>query len=69
MGATGPRDNLFNETSVHNTKVKFGAPHFVDFGQNMQHSPDGKAYIVGHGAARPEAVQAWMLGDQGTQAV
>ena len=35
----------------------------VDFGQELEHSPDGKAYIVGHGASRPEAVQAWMLGD------
>ena len=28
-------------------KVKFGAPHFVDFGQELEHSPDGKAYLVG----------------------
>ena len=25
------------------------APHFVDFGKNMEHSPDGKAYLVGMG--------------------
>jgi len=30
---------------------KLGVMHFVDFGKNMQHSPDGKAYLVGHGAA------------------
>ena len=30
----------------------------------MSNSPDGKAYIVGHGASRPEAIQAWMLGDE-----
>ena len=35
----------------------------MDFGQELEHSPDGKAYIVGHGASRPEAIQAWMLGD------
>jgi hypothetical protein len=30
--------------------VKIGAPHFVDFGRNMKHSPDGKAYVVAMGA-------------------
>ena len=33
--------------------LKIGAPHFVDFGKNMEHSPDGKAYLVCHGA-RPD---------------
>jgi hypothetical protein len=64
VNATGPADNLFGETAAHNSKVKFGAPHWVDFGQEMEHSPDGKAYLVGHGADSPEAIQAWMLGDQ-----
>ena len=31
---------------------KLGVMHFVDFGKNIQHLPDGKAYLVGHGAAR-----------------
>jgi hypothetical protein len=44
--------------------VKFGAPHFVDFGQNLEHSPDGKAYLVGHGATHPDAEVAWIRGDQ-----
>lgn len=30
---------------------KLGVMHFVDFGKNMQHSPDGKAYLIGHGTA------------------
>ena len=34
--------------------VKLGAPHFVDFGKNMEHSPDGKAYLVGHGAQKDD---------------
>lgn len=58
---------LFGEhVPVQNTgpKVKFGAPHFVDFGKNMEHSPDGKAYLVGHGATRPEANNSWIAGDQ-----
>jgi hypothetical protein len=57
---TGPTDNLFGETCLNNTKVKFGAPHAVDFGQNNHFSPDGRLYIVGHGAESPESHQAWM---------
>jgi hypothetical protein len=36
-----------------------GSPYFVDFGKNMEHSPDGKAYLGGHGAAEYE----WTSGD------
>ncbi|MEM9252358.1 MAG: hypothetical protein AAGB29_08415 [Planctomycetota bacterium] len=48
--------------------TKMGAPHFVDFGKNMEHSPDGKAYLVGHGAENddPEprvANNSWVTGD------
>ena len=48
---------LFGETGKRGYPVKIGAPHFVDFGKNMEHSPDGKAYLVGHGArpADPES--------------
>jgi hypothetical protein len=45
-------------------KVKIGAPHFVDFGKNMEHSPDGKAYLVAAGAVRPEAYNSWVAADQ-----
>ncbi len=55
---------LFGESGKGDSKVKIGAPHFVDFGKNMQHSPDGKAYLVGHGAVRPEADCSWISGDQ-----
>jgi len=41
-----------------------GAPLFVDFGKNMQHSPDGKAYIVAHGATRDEANLTWITADE-----
>jgi hypothetical protein len=65
MNATdGGRDNLFGETAANNSRVKFGSPHWVDFGQNMEYSPDGKAYLVGHGATSPQSHQAWMLGDE-----
>lgn len=45
-------------------QVKIGAPHFVDFGKNMEHSPDGKAYLVAQGAERPEAFNCWAASDQ-----
>ena len=43
-------------------------PHFVDFGQNMEHSPDGKAYLVAHGASdganRRFGYNSWITGDE-----
>jgi len=63
INMSSPTDNLFGETCLNNTKVKFGAPHAVDFGQNNHFSPDGRLYIVGHGAESPESHQAWMQGD------
>jgi hypothetical protein len=41
---------LFPEPGEFLGPVKMGAPHFVDFGRNMEHSPDGKAYLLGMGA-------------------
>lgn len=56
---------LFGEQgTLDGQKVKMGSPHFVDFGQNLEHAPDGKAYLVGHGAVRPEAGNSWISGDQ-----
>jgi hypothetical protein len=47
-----PANNLFNEYTDYSAKpIKIGAPHFVDFGKNMEHSPDGKAYLVAQGAS------------------
>jgi hypothetical protein len=45
-----PDKPLFPEPAKFMGAVKMGAPHFVDFGQNMEHSPDGKAYLLGMGA-------------------
>jgi hypothetical protein len=59
-----PEQPLFGESGKRGGKVKIGAPHFVDFGKNMEHSPDGKAYLVGHGATRSDAEVAWIRGDQ-----
>jgi predicted esterase len=58
-----PTQPLFGEDPAK-APVKFGAPHFVDFGKNMQHSPDGKAYLVAHGATRREPQAEWQMGDQ-----
>lgn len=41
---------LFPEPDVFLGPVKMGAPHFVDFGRNMEHSPDGKAYLLAQGS-------------------
>jgi hypothetical protein len=59
-----PTAPLFGESGKDGGKVRVGAPHFVDFGRDMQHAPDGKAYLVGHGATRPDAEVAWIRGDQ-----
>jgi len=43
--------------------LKYGNVHFVDFGKNMEHSPDGYAYLVGHGTCDPEGMSNWSTGD------
>jgi len=45
-----PENPLFPEPENFLGPVKMGTPHFVDFGKNMEHSPDGKAYLLGMGA-------------------
>lgn len=63
-----PEKPLFGEGALHGEPVKIGAPHFVDFGKELEHSPDGKAYLVGHGASdgnnRRFAYNSWITGDQ-----
>ncbi len=49
-----PTEPLFPEPARYLGPVKMGAPHFVDFGQNMKHSPDGKAYLLGMGAVEDD---------------
>lgn len=65
--ARTPEQPLFPEHI--GDKIRIGAPHFVDFGQDMQNSPDGKAYLVAHGssAATPldrDANLSWITGDE-----
>ncbi len=64
-----PARPLFGESGKDGAKVKLGAPHFVDFGRELEHSPDGRAYLVGHGAVDPDpqprpANLSWITGDQ-----
>ena len=60
---------LFPEPAEHLGPVKMGVPHFVDFGKNMEHAPDGKAYLVATGAEIDDpqprfANLSWITGDQ-----
>ncbi len=63
-----PENPLFGEHALNGEPVKIGAPHFVDFGKAMEHSPDGKAYLVSHGASdgnnRRFAYNSWITADQ-----
>ena len=62
-----PENPLFGEHALNGEPVKIGAPHFVDFGKNMEHSPDGKAYLVAQGASdgkgRRFAYNSWITAD------
>jgi hypothetical protein len=64
-----PSNPLFPEPVRPGEKVRMGAPRFVDFGKNSEHSPDGMAYLVAHGATDPDpkprdANESWITGDQ-----
>ena len=64
-----PEKPIFGETGRYGYPVKIGSPHFVDFGKNMEHSPDGKAYMVAHGADIHDEDKrfynaSWITGDQ-----
>jgi hypothetical protein len=64
-----PAHPLFSEPGHFGGKVKLGAPHVVDFGKDMQYSPDGKAYLVAHGASDPDpqprdAELSWITGNE-----
>ena len=64
-----PAKPLFGETGMSGYPVKIGSPHFVDFGKDMEHSPDGKAYLVAHGADPSDPKWrfgnlSWITGDE-----
>ena len=65
-------DNIFGETIENENgqmqHVKFGSPHVVDFGQNMQYSILNnnlkQVYIIGHGSNISSSNVTWAQGDQ-----
>jgi hypothetical protein len=57
-----PAKPLFGETTEGGKRVKLGALHVVDFGKNMEHSPDGKMYLVGHGGGGKGSTNTWVNG-------
>ncbi len=64
-----PANPLFGESGLEGRPVKIGAAHVVDFGRELEHSPDGKVYLVSHGASRgPEnrrfGYNSWITGDE-----
>ncbi len=65
-----PQKAIFGENGMGGHPVKIGSPHFVDFGKNMEHSPDGKAYLVAHGSDMAVGGDnefyhnSWITGDQ-----
>lgn len=65
-----PIEPLFGENGMLGHPVKIGAPHFVDFGKNMEHSPDGKAYLLAQGSdlkfypPKNFAHLSWITADQ-----
>lgn len=67
-GPHTPTENIFGESALAGQPVRMGAPHFVDFGRNVQHSPDGYAYLLGHGSRNPSANLSWISRDEVTLA-
>jgi hypothetical protein len=57
-----PNAPLFKENSSV-CKIKIGSPHFVDFGKNMQYSPDGYAYLVASGTNDSSSCNNWIQAD------
>jgi hypothetical protein len=63
-----PEDHRPFDRTASFSRTKIGSPHVVDFGKNMEHSPDGKVYLVAHGALDDDADPrphnaSWINGD------
>jgi hypothetical protein len=44
--------------------IRLGVPRFADLGPNLEHSPDGRAYLIGKGCAKNDGVHcSFMTGD------
>jgi len=62
--ALTPTSSIFEEEKFGGGVIRIGAPHFVDFGRDMEHSPDGRAYMVSHGGVLscPHCPAGWIVG-------
>ncbi len=58
-----PAAPLFGESGTNRARTKIGAPHVVDCGCDLEHSPDRKAYLIAHGASGPDGWANWIAGD------
>jgi len=63
-----PGNPIFPDPVAPFKDTKIGAPHFVDFGKNMENSPDGNAYLVAHGSIDNDPMPkcdnaSWITGD------
>lgn len=61
--STSPDAPLFTDAEADPDAVRLGAPHFVDLGRELEHSPDGYAYVVGHGRSTGTTPPTWISGD------
>ncbi len=59
------RRPLFSETGrcSGGAPIRMGTPHFVDLGRELEHSPDGYAYLAGHGTYDQDGIVNWSSGD------
>jgi len=64
-----PGKTMFPEPEKFKGPLRLGVPHVVDFGKDMENSPDGKMYLVCHGTTQWDEVDrkanlSWITGDQ-----
>jgi hypothetical protein len=62
-GPHSPERPIFAERVGDVRPIKVGSPRFVDFGQDLRHSPDGNAYVVAFGGLEGQGHLSWILGD------
>ena len=58
-----PLATMFGETLEGRPPIKIGSPRFVDLGCELEHSPDGRAYMVAFGNLAGQGHLNWILGD------
>lgn len=62
-GGGGRPEGVFEPIDV-TVPIRMGVPRFVDLGRDLEHSPDGRAYLLGKGCAANDGVHcSFMTGD------